>query len=73
MTVKQEMRPTSQPIRGPHHTGMSGPLPMESPAHLDRNTHSPRQIPDLALLNWTHTGACAVYSYLFDRGIGPLP
>jgi hypothetical protein len=40
ITVKQEMRPTSQPIRGPHHTGMSGPLPMESPAHLDRNTQT---------------------------------
>jgi hypothetical protein len=32
------MQPTSQPNRGPHHTGISGPLPMESPAHLDRNT-----------------------------------
>ena len=40
ITVKQEMRPTSQPNRGLHHTGMSGPLPMESPAHLDRNTQA---------------------------------
>jgi hypothetical protein len=39
ITVKQKMRPKSQPNRGPHHTGMSGPHPMESPAHSDRNTH----------------------------------
>jgi hypothetical protein len=39
ITVKQKMRPTSQPNRGPHHTGISGPHPMESPAHFDRNTH----------------------------------
>jgi hypothetical protein len=38
ITVKQKMRPTSQPNRGPHHTGICGPHPMESPAHLDRNT-----------------------------------
>jgi hypothetical protein len=29
-TVKQKS--------GPHHTGISGPHPVESPAHLDRNT-----------------------------------
>jgi hypothetical protein len=39
ITVKQKMRPTSQPNRGPHHTVICGPHPMESPAHLDRNTH----------------------------------
>ena len=38
ITLKQKMRPTSQRSRGPHHTGISGPLPMESLAHLDRNT-----------------------------------
>jgi ParB family transcriptional regulator, chromosome partitioning protein len=44
ITVKQKMRPTSQPNRGPHHTVICGPHPMESPAHLDRNTHSIEQI-----------------------------
>jgi len=40
ITVKQKMRPTSQPNRGPHHTVICGPHPMESPAHLDRNTQT---------------------------------
>jgi transcription antitermination factor NusG len=39
ITVKQKMRPTSERNPGPHHTGISGPHPMESPAHFDRNTH----------------------------------
>jgi integrase len=38
ITVKQKMRPTSERNPGPHHTGISGPHPMESPAHIDRNT-----------------------------------
>jgi hypothetical protein len=38
ITVKQKMRPTSQRNPGPHHTGISGPLPTESLAHMDRNT-----------------------------------
>ncbi|MHB2006959.1 MAG: hypothetical protein ACYCOX_02805, partial [Acidobacteriaceae bacterium] len=42
ITVKQKLRPTSQRNSGPHHTGISGPHPMESPAHIDRNTHSRR-------------------------------
>ncbi|MHB1675554.1 MAG: hypothetical protein ACYCSP_15030, partial [Acidobacteriaceae bacterium] len=37
ITVKQKLRPTWR-NRGPHHTGTSGPHPMESPAHIDRNT-----------------------------------
>jgi len=41
--VKQEMRPTSQPNCGPDHTGMSGPLPMESPAHLPSYLQLPLQ------------------------------
>ena len=40
ITVKQKMRPTSQRNPGPHHTGISGPLPMESLAHMDRNTQT---------------------------------
>jgi hypothetical protein len=43
ITVKQKMRPTSQRNPGPHHTGISGPLPMESLAHMDRNTHGEHQ------------------------------
>ena len=39
ITVKQKMRPTSERNPGPHHTGISSPHPMESPAHIDRNTH----------------------------------
>jgi len=38
ITVKHKMRPTSQRNPGPHHNGISGPHPMESPAHIDRNT-----------------------------------
>ena len=38
ITVKHKMRPTSERNPGPHHTGISGPHPMESPAHIDRNT-----------------------------------
>jgi hypothetical protein len=38
ITVKHKMRPTSQRNPGPHHTGICGPHPMESPAHIDRNT-----------------------------------
>src|SRR5664280_51402 len=35
---------TSERNPGPHHTGISSPHPMESPAHIDRNTHQPRNI-----------------------------
>ena len=42
ITVKQKMRPTSERNPGPHHNGISGPHPMESPAHIDRNTHGLR-------------------------------
>ena len=38
ITVKQKMRPTSERNPGPHHTGISGPHAMESPAHMNRNT-----------------------------------
>jgi len=41
ITVKHKMRPTSQRNPGPHHNGISGPHPMESPAHIDRNTQEP--------------------------------
>ena len=41
ITVKQKMRPTSERNPGPHHTGICGPHPMESPAHIDRNTQEP--------------------------------
>ena len=44
ITVKHKMRPTSQRNPGPHHNGISGPHPMESPAHIDRNTHNPHSI-----------------------------
>src|ERR1035437_2957339 len=37
------MGPTSERNPGPHHTGISGPHPMESPAHIDRNTHITRK------------------------------
>ena len=40
ITVKHKMRPTSQRNPGPHHNGISGPHPMESPAHIDRNTQA---------------------------------
>ncbi|MDR5729496.1 MAG: hypothetical protein RB191_18940, partial [Terriglobia bacterium] len=40
ITVKHKMRPTSERNPGPHHTGISGPHPMESPAHIDRNTQA---------------------------------
>ena len=40
ITVKQKMRPTSERNPGPHHTGIRGPHRMESPAHIDRNTHA---------------------------------
>src|ERR1035441_2116469 len=38
ITVKPKMLPTSQRNPCPHHSGIRCPLPMESPAHIDRNT-----------------------------------
>ena len=49
ITVKHKMRPTSQRNPGPHHNGISGPHPMESPAHIDRNTHKAQKIERLRL------------------------
>jgi hypothetical protein len=51
ITVKHKMRPTSERNPGPHHTGICGPHPMESPAHIDRNTHRDTQTVTLHMIS----------------------
>ena len=65
ITVKQKMRPSSQPNCSPHHTGISGPDPMESPAHLDWNTHLATEF-GAAHLEKPCRGARKAYNLRFD-------